>query len=120
MGVTFALSKSSKSRKSDTSSAEQTFLSPTVSPHADRVPKHLMKAPLPFPKMSTPAFSYTYGATITERDAMRASNDNQLVKLMHEKEIQKEYFFNPPLHWISLNFIDEEEKKKEDHGDESH
>eukprot|EP00111_Clytia_hemisphaerica_P017070 TCONS_00050563-protein len=88
-------------------------LSPTISPTKGRS-KHIAKAPLPFPKLSA-TFNFTYGITLNEalmRDAMRASNDNQLVKLMQEKKIQKEYFFNPPLNIWNLNFTD---PPKEDH-----
>lgn len=82
-------------------------LSPTISPTKGKQ-KHIAKAPLPFPKLSA-TFNFTYGITLNEalmRDAMRASNDNQLVKLMQEKKIQKKYFFNPPLNIWNLNFTD--------------
>lgn len=78
--------------------------------------KQLAKAPLPFPKPSA-TFNFTYGITLNEalrRDAMRASNDNQLVKLMQEKKIQKEYFFNPPLNMWYLNFKDPPKPAKEE------
>lgn len=115
--VAFNLCKNAKyGSNSETSSIEQNFLSksisPTISPTTSKIQKHLVKTPLPYPRIC-PKFNYSYGMTLNEalmRDAMRASNDNQLVKLMHEKKIQKEYFFNPPLHLISLNFIDEAEK----------
>lgn len=90
-------------------------LSPSISPTKAKQ-KHIAKAPLPFPKLSA-TFNFTYGITLNEalmRDAMRASNDNQLVKLMQEKKIQKKYFFNPPLNIWNLNFTDsppKEEKK---------
>lgn len=88
--------------------------SPTTSPTGGKLQKQFAKTPLPYPRLSA-TFNFTYGMTLNEalmRDAMRASNDNQLVKLMHEKKIQREYFFNPPLHWCSLNFIDEDDRKK--------
>ena len=90
-------------------------LSPTISPTKGKQ-KHIAKAPLPFPKLSA-TFNFTYGITLNEalmRDAMRASNDNQLVKLMQEKKTQKKYFFNPPLNIWNLNFTDvppKEEKR---------
>ena len=76
-----------------------------LSPTKTNLQKQLAKTPLPFPA----TFNFTYGITLNEalrRDALRASNDNQLVKLMHKKKIQKEYFFNPPLKIWSLNFKD--------------
>lgn len=97
---------------------EKTFLakralSPTMSPTKGNLQKQLVKTPLPFPA----TFNFTYGITLNEalrRDAMRASNDNQLVKLMHEKKIQKEYFFNPPLSIWNLNFMDVRENREEE------
>ena len=116
--VTFGIRSSSNGINLMSDSIEKDFLSkhslsPSTSPtRGHNLQKQLVKTPLPYPRLSA-TFNFTYGMTLNEalmRDAMRASNDNQLVKLMHEKKIQKEYFFNPPLHWWSLNFLDEEKK----------
>lgn len=85
-----------------------------ASPTKGNLQKHLAKTPLPFPRLSA-TFNFTYGITLNEafmRDAMRACNDNQLVKLMQEKKIQKEYFFNPPLNIWDLNFKDPPPKEE--------
>ena len=87
--------------------------SPPMSPSNQNIQKQLVKTPLPFPRLSA-TFNFTYGMSLNDalmRDAMKASNDNQLVRLMQEKKIKKEYFFNPPLHWFSLNFLPEKEKE---------
>ena len=59
-------------------------------------------------------FDFTYGMAVADsrlRETMRASDDTQLVKLIREKKIQKEYFFKPPLRWWTLTFIDEPDEK---------
>ncbi|XP_047126446.1 adenylate cyclase type 9 isoform X3 [Hydra vulgaris] len=59
-------------------------------------------------------FDVTYGMAVTEsclRETMRASDDNQLVKLIREKKKQKEYFFKPLLRWWTLTFIDVPDEK---------
>ena len=111
LDVGFSLHNHNAARSSSEDSIENEFLSKSVSSPSS--PSHLQEAfsktPLPYPRLSA-TFNFTYGLTLNEalmRDAMKASNDNQLVKLMHGKKIQREYFFNPPLHWWSLTFIDE-------------
>jgi len=95
---------------------QKTTVSPPMSPNgpASHLQKHLTKTPLPYPRFSA-TFNFTYGMTLNEalmRDALRASNDNQLVKLMHGKKVQKEYFFNPPLQFLSLRFKDNDHDSK--------
>ena len=92
--------KKTKFAVAEDDSIEMSYLGKTQSPLQSPLPKlhmahQLIKTPLPFQGLN-----FSCGLTLNEalmRDAVRASNDQQLVNLMHDKKTQKVYFFNPPL-----------------------
>ncbi|XP_047126448.1 adenylate cyclase type 9 [Hydra vulgaris] len=122
--VSFSIHNHITPQSDSDDSIENEFLSKSISTLSS--PSHfqenLPKKNTNFSKSSA-TFNFSYGLALNEalmRDAMKASNDNQLVKLMHGKKIQREYFFNPPLHWWSLTFIDEVkvDKKENDENED--
>lgn len=70
-------------------------------PHS-RIAFNLAKTHLPFQRLNA-QLNFTLNDAFM-RDALRDLNDQQLVKLMRKKQTQKEYFTNPPLTKVKMNF----------------
>eukprot|EP00794_Sanderia_malayensis_P007609 gene7609-8449_t len=75
-----------------------------------RIAQNLAKTPLPFQRLNT-QLNFTLNDAFM-RGKIRDLNDQQLVKLMRNKETQKEYFTNPPLTKFNLNFNVETQEEK--------